>query len=128
MLKRRMIWIVMAINVAVAIAAFALYPDVNSYCGLSALDQGLLAAGAVALWLNRNTRPALIIATVLTLKWISELALGQSSLGLVTTDASRYGTPVPWCHVIGGLAGAASAWLCLRHFHRARSRHNEVRC
>lgn len=111
MLKRGMMWIVLAINIAVAIAAFVIYPELDSYCGLSALDQGLLAAGAVALAMNRNTRPALIIAGVLALKWIGELAFEQSSLGLVSSDAARYGEPVPWCHAIGGIAGALSAWL-----------------
>lgn len=114
MLKRGMIFFVIPINVAVAIAAFAIYPDLQSYCGLSALDQGLLAAGAVALAMNRNTRPALIIASVLVLKWISELVFAQSSLGLISADPARYGTPVPWCHAIGGIAGALSAWLWVK--------------
>ena len=114
MLKRGMIWIVIAINIAVAIAAFAIYPGLQSYCGLSALDQGLLAAGAVALAMNRNARPALIIAGVLALKWIGELVFAQSSLGLISTDPALYGTPVPWCHAIGGIAGGLSAWLWIK--------------
>jgi rhomboid family GlyGly-CTERM serine protease len=130
MLRRGMMWIVLAINVAVAIAAFAIYPDLDSYCGLSALDQGLLAAGAVALAMSRNTRPALIIAGVLALKWFGELAFDQSSLGLVSSDASRYGEPVPWCHAVGGMAGALSAWVYTlsSSFRKSHRKHVRLPC
>src|SRR5262245_38953182 len=101
------------VSVAVAIAAFAVYPDVAIYRGLSALDQGLLAGGAAALASHRRYRAALIIAAVLLIKWSGELVCVSSLMAWVSSDPAHYGESVPWCHAIGGLAGAAStaAWL-----------------
>jgi rhomboid family GlyGly-CTERM serine protease len=124
MMRGGMAIIVLAINVAVAMAVFAIYPDVDSYRGLSSLDQGLLAAGAAALAWKRNWRAAAIIGIVLAAKWTFELLQGGPMMGFVSTDATRYGAPVPWTHAIGGLIGAASmlVWLGSADFrHRRRS-------
>jgi rhomboid family GlyGly-CTERM serine protease len=104
-------WFVAIINVVVGLGALALYPHLPGYCGLSALDQGLLAAGVVALAFEHNWRAAMIIGGTLLAKWTFEISGGLPLMGTVTDDPLHYGLPVPWAHAIGGVTGALVAIL-----------------
>jgi membrane associated rhomboid family serine protease len=132
LLRSAFVPVSMAINVAVALGVFAIYPGIQVYCGLSALDQGLLAAGAITLALRREWRSAGIIAIVLAMKWTGELVVSDSLLGFFASsgaDPMKYGQPVPWCHAIGGVAGALSVLILRsRNVEQAVPAMNTRRC
>ncbi len=104
-------WLVASINIVVGLGALALYPHLPGYCGLSALDQGLLAAGVVALMFEQRWSAAAIIGGTLIAKWTFEVAGGLPLMGTMTNDPLQYGQSVPWAHAIGGATGALAATL-----------------
>ena len=84
-------WLVAFINAVVALGVLAIYPHINAYCGLSALDQGLLAAGVVALAWRGDWLPASIIGGTLIAKWVFEIIGGLPLMGTLTADPLKYG-------------------------------------
>jgi rhomboid family GlyGly-CTERM serine protease len=110
---RRWLAIIIAINLAVGLSIFTLYRHLHEFRGLSALDQGLLSAGALALWLRRDRAAGLVIAATLAIKWSLELTSGDSTADQFFGGATNFGQSVPWAHVIGGFAGAFAALISL---------------
>jgi rhomboid family GlyGly-CTERM serine protease len=121
-------WLIAFTNIVVGVGVLALYRHLPGYCGLSALDQGLLAAGAVALIFEGNRRAASIIGVTLIAKWMFEILGGLPLMGAATDDPLQYGQPVPWAHAIGGIAGAlaAAAPKCLYGYSLCRQRVREA--
>lgn len=103
--------LIVVISAAVSCAFFVFYPDLQAYRGLSALDQGLFAAGLCALWREGRSRLAAGLLVLLTVKWIVEVASGASSPGLILQDPRSFGVAVPWTHVAGGIAGIVGAHM-----------------
>ena len=104
-------WLSLAaiINIAVGLGVLAAYSHIDGYCGLSALDQGLLAAGVIALLWRGDHLPAAIIGGTLIVKWTFEIIGGLPLMGTMAADPLDYGHSVPLAHAIGGAAAAMSA-------------------
>jgi len=96
---------VAVISIAVGVTFLLAYPHLPAYYGLSSLDQGLFAAGLVALWRRGDRRIAGTLLVMLALKWAFELSGATSLMSAVAADPTAFGMPVPLTHVAGGVAG-----------------------
>lgn len=95
-------WVLLFVVSAAAIDAWLwfLQPDIGSYCGLSGVLYGLLAAGLFACWRERRQR--LLFAVVgagAIAKLLLEVRLGSGLLDHTTWPV------VPGAHVAGAAAG-----------------------
>jgi len=79
-------------------------PELQLYCGLSGIFNGLLAAGLVLLWRDFRHPAVLLTAAGAALKIVVEIQAGQA-LFTQTAWAS-----VPAVHAVGFLCGAVLAW------------------
>jgi rhomboid family GlyGly-CTERM serine protease len=113
-LRGRYVWIALSITLVVSATFLIAYPQLDSYYGLSSLDQGLFCAGLAALWRRGERVSAGLLLAALAAKWIAELGGGESVLGRLPFDEDAFGTAVPWTHIGGGLAGLFAGYFAAR--------------